>query len=65
MKLTIVCSWCSKTLGEKDCEYLDENFPRITHSICQICTAKVLEDLKQTDAPKEQNKSQLTIERRS
>ena len=49
MKLTIICSWCSGTIGEKDCDVLDESLPRITHSICQVCSVKVLEDLKQTD----------------
>ena len=49
MKLTVICSWCSKAIGEKDCEYLDESFPRITHSICQACYVKVLKDLKRSN----------------
>ncbi len=34
-------------LSRKD--VLDKSFPRITHSICQVCSAKVLEDLKKSD----------------
>ena len=52
MKLIIRCSWCSRTMGEKYCEYLDENLPRITHSICRACSAKVLEDLERSNNKK-------------
>ena len=65
MKLTIICSWCGVKIGEKDCDALDENLPRITHSICEECSRKVLNDLNQTDTLKQENKSQITIERRS
>lgn len=65
MMLKIVCAWCSKTLSEKDCEYLDENLPRITHSICPECYSKVLDDLNQADIPSIKDKLQFTIERRS
>jgi hypothetical protein len=61
MKLTIICSWCGVKIGEKDCDFLDESLPRITHSICDECYAAVIDDLKQTDAPKQENKSQLTM----
>ena len=65
MKLTIICSWCGVKIGEKDCDFLDESLPRITHSICFECHSKVLNDLKQTDDRNRNDKSQLTIERRS
>ena len=65
MKLTIICSWCGVKIGEKDCDVLDESLPRITHSICSECHSKVLDDLNQTDDRNRNDKSQLTIERRS
>lgn len=49
MKLQIVCSWCGLKIGEKDCDILDNDLPRITHSICDDCRTKVLKDLKQAD----------------
>ena len=64
MKLTIICSWCSRTIGEKDCEALDKRLPRITHSICDECRTKVLNDLKQIDDQNRNDKSQITIKRR-
>ena len=65
MKLTIICSWCGVKIGEKDCDFLDESLPRITHSICSECHSKVLDDLNQTDNHNLNDKSQLTFERRS
>jgi len=65
MKLEIICAWCQKHLSFKECANFDESLPRISHSICDECRTKVLDDLKQTGNPKRQNKSQPTIERRS
>ena len=64
MKLKIVCSWCGVKIGEKDCDVLDDGLPNVTHSICDECRTKVLEDLKQTDNQSRKNKLQITIERR-
>ena len=47
MKLTIICSWCGVKIDKKDCDVLDQSLPRITHSICQTCCARVLECLEQ------------------
>ena len=49
MKLTIICSWCGLTIGEKDCECLDESLPRITHSICKACCTKVLKSVEESN----------------
>ena len=64
MKLTIICSWCGVKIGEKDCDVLDESLPRITHSICQVCSAKVLEDLKKSDGETTNNDQPKSTERR-
>jgi len=64
MKLTIICSWCNLTIGEKECECLDETLPRITHSICQTCCAKVLEDLKKSNIKATDNKQPEAMKRR-
>ena len=61
MKLTIICSWCGVKIGEKECECLDESLSRITHSICSECHSKVIDDLKQTYGPKQENKSQTNM----
>ena len=65
MKLIVVCSWCGLKIGEKDCDVLDTRLPRITHSICDECKTKVLNDLKQSDNQNRNDKSQFTKERRS
>ena len=65
MKLTIICSWCGVKIGEKDCDVLDENLPRITHSICQICSAKVFEDLERSNYKTTDNDRPKSTERRS
>ena len=64
MKLTIICSWCSRIIGEKECDVLDESLPRITHSICQVCSAKVLEDLKKSDGKTTDSEQSKSTERR-
>jgi hypothetical protein len=64
MKLKIICGWCRKDMGTKTCKHFDEDLPRITHSICEKCRAKVLDDLKQTDESQRAHESPLTIERR-
>jgi len=64
MKLIIICSWCGVKIGEKDCDVLDESLPRITHSICQVCSAKVLEDLKKIDGKTTDNEQSKSTERR-
>lgn len=52
MKLIIICSWCGVKIGEKKCDVLEERLPRITHSICNECSAEVLNKLNQ---PNEEN----------
>jgi len=64
MKLIIICSWCGVKIGEKDCDVFDESLPRITHSICQVCSAKVLEDLKKSDGETTNNDQPKSNERR-
>lgn len=48
MKLIVICSWCKLIIRNKDCDHLDESLPRITHSICKTCYAKVFEDLERS-----------------
>ena len=65
MKLEVICAWCQKHLSFKECANFDESLPRISHSICDECRTKVLDDLKQADTPNRKDKSQSTKERRS
>ena len=64
MKLKIICGWCRKDMGTKICKHFNERLPRITHSICENCRTKVLDDLKQTDESQREDESLLTKERR-
>ena len=64
MKLEVICAWCQKHLSFKECANFDESLPRITHSICQVCSAKVLEDLKKSDGKTTDNEQPKSTERR-
>jgi hypothetical protein len=65
MKIKRICAWCNRDMGWAIWENFDESLPRITHSICDECSTKVLNDLNRTEGKNQENKSQLTIERRS
>jgi hypothetical protein len=45
MYLKIICSWCQKFMGTKECEGLNHESPNITHSICPECYEKVMRDM--------------------
>jgi hypothetical protein len=49
VKLTIVCSWCGRSMGVKECSGstppdLSEN--PVSHSICQECFEKQMAQIK-------------------
>lgn len=43
----IVCAWCGKDMGVKDCPGSKEMKDPISHSICQACKAKVKAEIEQ------------------
>jgi hypothetical protein len=51
-------------MGTKKCEGLIREGPDITHSICQVCSAKVLEDLKKSDGKTTDSEQPKSTERR-
>ena len=61
MKLKIVCAWCGKCLGWKDCEMPPYSPGRITHGICKPCAEGLV---KQCNAENETNQKQNAKERR-
>ena len=42
--LTVVCAWCKKEMGEKECDSITDD--RITHSICESCSEEVLKEIE-------------------
>jgi len=46
MKFIIKCAWCGKIIGEKEIGEESQK-PVITHSICPLCKAKVLEETEE------------------
>ena len=46
--MRIICAWCKKPMGEK--EPINDN--RITHAICEECSQKVKQELKQAKGEK-------------
>jgi len=46
MKFIIQCAWCEKIMGEKEVGE-DNQETAITHSICPLCKAKVLEETEE------------------
>ena len=46
MVLKIVCAWCHKDLGTKECEGCNQDEPRITHGICEECQRKVMAEIE-------------------
>ena len=47
MKLKIVCSWCSRSMGQKDCDSVPKGLKHITHSICPECKEKVMQEIEE------------------
>jgi hypothetical protein len=44
----IVCAWCGKEMGVKECPGSKEMKDPITHSICEGCKAKVMAEIRQS-----------------
>ena len=42
MKVKVQCAWCQRYMGTKECNNLDRNLPRVTHSICPACYQGIL-----------------------
>ena len=45
MYLKVICSWCGKFMGIKECEGSNEGRMLISHSICPHCKRKVSEEI--------------------
>ncbi len=48
MKLNVVCAWCSRYLGYKECQY-PSHLPLeelVSHSICPECFQKEMAQIK-------------------
>jgi len=45
MTLKIVCAWCGRILGTKDCECPGGTKTPVSHGICNSCKEKVLADM--------------------
>jgi hypothetical protein len=43
----IVCAWCQKEIGQKECPGSMIMKDAITHSICECCKAKVIVEIEQ------------------
>ena len=54
MTYKIICSWCGKDLGTKEADGNGRSKFNITHSICEDCKARVMDELEQDDK-EEQN----------
>ena len=46
MKFIIQCAWCKKIMGEKEVGEESQE-TAITHSICHVCKAKLLEETEE------------------
>lgn len=44
----VVCAWCLKDMGEKECPGSKVIDKPITHSICECCKAKVMAEIEQS-----------------
>ena len=51
MVLKIVCAWCRKDLGSKECEGNGNEEHSITHGICEECRRKVMEEMENHKKP--------------
>lgn len=51
MKIEIICSWCDRSMGSKDCEVPDpaEILHPITHGICPECFKKEMAEIDALD----------------
>ena len=45
MYLKVICAWCGKFMGIKECEGSNEGRMPISHSICPDCRRKVSEEI--------------------
>lgn len=44
MKFYVVCAWCGADLGVKECETGEETENNISHSICEPCKDRVINE---------------------
>ena len=49
MVYRIVCAWCQKEMGEKECPGSMVMKEAITHSICECCKDRVIAEIEQLD----------------
>ena len=48
MQMEVICAWCSKPLGKKECQtsnLAEVQFP-VSHGICDECKEKVLASIE-------------------
>jgi hypothetical protein len=51
MKIKIVCAWCQRVLGSRECECQYPAIdPVVSHGICPECKEKVLASMEKTFA---------------
>ena len=43
----IVCAWCGKEMGVKECPGSNDKDGTITHSICEDCKTKAMAEIEQ------------------
>ncbi len=43
----VVCAWCGKEMGVKEGPGSKDKNRAITHSICEFCKAKAIEEIEQ------------------
>jgi predicted amidophosphoribosyltransferase len=48
MTFEIICAWCGRLLGTKECNCPGSTENRTTHGICDGCKEKVLAELQST-----------------
>ena len=56
MQVKVICAWCLKPLGQKECREskLTDTQLFVSHSICDECKAKVLATIGKTFADEKQ-----------
>ena len=47
MYLKVICAWCGKFIGIKECKGSAVNTLPISHSICPACSRKLEEEMEE------------------
>jgi hypothetical protein len=57
MNIQITCGWCKKKLGSTEWEEYDDRLSSETHSICDACLEKLLDESNSISLVSQINKS--------